>query len=673
MTFTSPTAEVPTSDQRSGTDVSEIGGMKDLWRKTRGDQRVWIALLDGGVNLSHPAFDGAIIQSTGKDSESDAAAEHGTHIASVLVGQHGGPVTGIAPQCSVVSIPIFKTNQQGSIVPCSQPDLAQAIQNAERFAEQQNAAALVINISGGQFAQYGEAHPALADAVANCNKEKTLIVAAAGNQGCDCLHVPGALPSVLAVGAMTRDGEPLGFSNWGKKYVDQGVLAVGEDIVGAMPAGGTTVNSGTSYATPIVSGIAALLLSHQLKQGKTSSVPAIRNSILSSALGCEHQEVSNCRKLLAGRLSVSGALQTLDSGDSTPMNEQPPNNVDTSISPLGNPNSVPQALSEDCVEHEECQNSTSKPELMPSSCGCGGSVSKTSIFAIGRLSYDFESYALRRSIEERMIPDIGVANAPAALMRHLFGIKPDGTGEPRLNVREASRVSWVLEYGGVPQYVLEPPPEFFSGDLSEIAYDYLEQLGLADGEHNLLLSPKDKLVDKVDRPDHFAVPGFLTGETVRLTDSGRTVPIVAPQYDLTDTWNLDATIKDAIANGILNEKDDARISDFRRTASALYSHIDPKGASPESRAMNFIATASVLFAAETEFLSGQVALRGFSPPSRIESRREEEMVYEVVAHYFDVKNVNNATYHRSYRVNVSEPKPFLEDVSDLGFGSPQFV
>jgi subtilisin family serine protease len=84
---------------------------------------------------------------------------------------------------------------------------------------------------------------------------------AAGNDGGECLHLPAALESVLAVGAMDAQGRPLDFSNWGQAYQSQGLLAPGENLLGAKPGGGTILRSGTSFATPIVSGIVALLLS----------------------------------------------------------------------------------------------------------------------------------------------------------------------------------------------------------------------------------------------------------------------------------------------------------------------------------------------------------------------------------------------------------------------------
>ena len=96
-----------------------------------------------------------------------------------------------------------------------------------------------------------------------CANHGVLVVAAAGNDGCPCLHVPAAMPSVLVVGAMDGRGEPLDSSNWGEAYRTHGVLAPGEQIEGAAPGGGTAASNGTSFATALVSGVAALLMSRR--------------------------------------------------------------------------------------------------------------------------------------------------------------------------------------------------------------------------------------------------------------------------------------------------------------------------------------------------------------------------------------------------------------------------
>lgn len=110
---------------------------------------------------------------------------------------------------------------------------------------------------------------------------------------------------------MNAEGTPLDFSNWGERYRTQGVLAIGEAILGAKVGGGITAQTGTSYATAIVSGVAALLLSLQVKQGQAPNPQAVRAAILQSAIACDAQPAPDCRRILAGRLNVRGAMSII--------------------------------------------------------------------------------------------------------------------------------------------------------------------------------------------------------------------------------------------------------------------------------------------------------------------------------------------------------------------------
>jgi cyanobactin maturation PatA/PatG family protease len=294
------------------TDIGQIPGLEVLWAETLGDSRICIAVLDGPVDLAHPslaAADLSQLQTLASGAmDGEAAVRHGTHIASVIFGQHDGPVKGIAPRCRGVSVPVFAAGPDGSIAPCSQLDLARAIGQAV------DAGAHIINISGGELSPSGTAHPLLANAVQKCADRDVLIVAATGNEGCDCLHIPGALPAVLAVGAMNAQGFPLAFGNWGAKYRTQGILAPGERILGATPGGGTTVQSGTSFATPIVAGAAGLLLALQLKLGRKPSPQGVRAALLDSAYACDPQVFLDCRPFLVGGLDIAGAERLIRRG-----------------------------------------------------------------------------------------------------------------------------------------------------------------------------------------------------------------------------------------------------------------------------------------------------------------------------------------------------------------------
>lgn len=251
--------------------------LQQLWALTKGDSQICIAILDGLVDQSHPCFAGAnltrlptLVQ--GEATANGAMSLHGTHVASIIFGQPNSSVEGIAPNCQGIIIPVFPDSGRK----LSQLDLSRAIEQAV------NAGAHIINISGGQLTDFGETESWLEKAVQLCNEKNVLIVAATGNDGCECLHVPASIPTVLAVGAMDEQGKPIDFSNWGT----QGILAPGKDILGAKPGGGTERFSGTSFATPIVSGVAALLLSLQVQRGEKPDPHQVRIALLETAIPC---------------------------------------------------------------------------------------------------------------------------------------------------------------------------------------------------------------------------------------------------------------------------------------------------------------------------------------------------------------------------------------------------
>jgi cyanobactin maturation PatA/PatG family protease len=294
--------------------VSDIPGLRTLWQDAAGgDPEIRIAIIDGPVDLGHPSLHGARLTfggSTQGATASSVRSEHGTHVASVLMAQPGGPVLGIAPNATARLYSIYQEGEDGELLPSSQADLALAIRQAVRDG------AHLINISSGQITPTGQAERILADAVRRCaehgnSEHGTLIVAAAGNDGCRCLHVPAALDPVLAVGACDPDGQPLPFSNYGDSYAVNGILAPGQGIVGASPRAGVAMRSGTSFATPVVTGVAALLLSRLHQSGRDVDPQAVRSALLAGASPCPAEEQQPGGRCLAGRLDVPGATAIL--------------------------------------------------------------------------------------------------------------------------------------------------------------------------------------------------------------------------------------------------------------------------------------------------------------------------------------------------------------------------
>jgi cyanobactin maturation PatA/PatG family protease len=318
-----------------------------LWAETLGDPEVRVALLDGPVDINHPSLSGARLLSlptlVPNVVGDGVASRHGTSVASVLFGQHSaGLVRGVAPRCTGLLLPIFSDNSDP--VGCSQVDLARAIVQATENR------AHIINVNAGQFSPSGEPHPILRDAVDYAASQGVLIVAAVGNDGCECLHVPSALESVLAVGAIDRNAQPLSFSNWGARYLKNGIMALGQDIEAALPGGRYGTMSGTSFAAAAVAGVAALLLSVQRKLGEPLSPAVIRQVLLNSATVCEPDELLECHRMMAGQLNIPNALELLIS------RRVLMSTVDD------------QAITE---SRPAIESATPPSQVHPSDCGCG--------------------------------------------------------------------------------------------------------------------------------------------------------------------------------------------------------------------------------------------------------------------------------------------------------------
>lgn len=474
---------------------------------------VCIAVLDGPVDLSHPCFEGADltrIDTLVQDPPGRGPMSvHGTHVTSLLFGQPGSTLVGLAPRCRGLILPIFP-DAAGMKVP--QLDLARAIERAVQEG------ADVINISGGERASDGSADSMLERALRLCEDNGVLVVAAVGNDGCDCLQVPAAMPSVLAIGAAGSDGRPLEVNNWGGAYRTNGVLAPGQDIEGASPGGGRQRLTGSSFATPLASGVAALLISAQLQQGRDADPQAAGKAILdtASAHPCSPSDAPECRRNLAGDLNAKGAYDLVSSRgrapliavDVAPVPSSPAQQHQTQAwetisgpgvsaagepSSLGAPQSEPnegaRAMTTQTIQADEgahgsaqapnAETLTSGPESgvdvsphgggVRPSCECGGSPAtgcscggngghRQLIYAIGTIGYDYMTDACRDAFRQQM-PAFTVPASNGMPERELAPNPYDGEQLSDFladNPWLSDKVTWLLQHDATPIYALEP-------------------------------------------------------------------------------------------------------------------------------------------------------------------------------------------------------------------------
>lgn len=215
-----------------------------------GASRAAIGMLDGPVNEQHPAFaEARLEQKNFVTQSSEREREHGTAIASLLVGRTSG-WQGLAPEAKLYVASVFSEQAQyGSIA------TTQSLITALDWLVAQSVS--VINISLA-----GPANQTLETALQRVRALGIVPVAAAGNAGplADPQY-PAAYPTVLAVTAIDRDRRLYAYAVRGE-HVD--FSAYGVNLSAASGDQGFTAVTGTSFAAPVVS---ALLLRYLADTG----------------------------------------------------------------------------------------------------------------------------------------------------------------------------------------------------------------------------------------------------------------------------------------------------------------------------------------------------------------------------------------------------------------------
>lgn len=642
--------------------MTNISGLKKLWAETRGDPKICVAVLDGIVDQNHPCFDGADLTRlpslvSGEASENGSMSAHGTHVASIIFGQPHSPVPGIAPNVRGLIIPVFADDR----LQLSQLDLARAIEQAV------NNGAQIINVSAGQLTDEGEADTWLEKSVQLCQEKNVLLIAATGNDGCECLHVPASLPSVLAVGAIDDHGKPTHFSNWGEAYQKQGILAPGENILGAKPGGETTRLSGTSFATPIVSGVAALLLSLQIKKGEKPDPQKVETALLETATPCDPKDTDDQSRCLMGKLNIHDAIEYLTGeimsdeleletveasgcgcqdneisqselqGEPQPLLEIQPDEIVASVTPP-TPINIP-VFSQQTTPQPTMSNRSAN--FVTASEAPSELEGKNLVYTLGVLGYDFGSEARRDSFKQLM-PGINIDGTLVPSNPYDARQIVDYLGD---NLPEAKALIWTLNLELTPIYAIEPV-----GGFSRDVYEVLREL--LDGQIQAETSP-----DFVQR---VSIPGVLTGRSVKLF-SGQIVPVV----EINNTrglygWKVNSLVEAAIAS-VQAESGEAQEDAIRRTLSSflnrIYYDLRNLGTTSQDRALNFASTNA--FQAASTF--AQAVGAGYeldsinvekSPFGRIDSDS-----WDVKLKFFDPENSRRAKKIYRFTIDVSDTIP----------------
>jgi thermitase len=304
--------------QNGGKSKADISAV-EAWKKQKGSKKIVVAVLDTGVDYNHqdlvaniwtrpesiPEYEDKELGTVNDIRGFDADAKlqdpmddngHGTHCAGVI-GAEGDNSEGIAGVNWQVQIMPLKFLSRGGFG--STKNAIEAI----NYVIDRKRAGVNIRIVSNSWGSTAKSK-ALEDVIRVAGEEGILFIAAAGNDGSsndEKPHYPSNydLPNMVSVAALDRNDNLASFSNFGIKTVD--VAAPGKDIMSTWLNAGYREASGTSMATPYVSGVAALIVA----QNPNISLEKLREKLVSSV---DKLDSLNGKIKSGGRINAAKAV-----------------------------------------------------------------------------------------------------------------------------------------------------------------------------------------------------------------------------------------------------------------------------------------------------------------------------------------------------------------------------
>ncbi|MEU8226005.1 S8 family serine peptidase [Kribbella sp. NPDC048915] len=288
--------------------VPQIGA-PDAWQAGYEGSGIQVAVLDTGIDATHPDVSGKIKQSqdfSGSPSGTEDHFGHGTHVAATIAGTGAGAAgarKGVAPKADLLVGKVLGDDGLG---------YESWIIAGMEWAAAEGAKVVNMSLGGGPTDGTDPLSEAVNDITARTG---TLFVVSAGNDGADhSVGTPGSAAAALTVGAVDRQDKLADFSSRGPRRGDNGlkpeITAPGVEIIAARATGTAmgnpvdslyTAASGTSMAAPHVAGAAALLA----QQHPDWKADQLKNALVSTAKTQPDQTVYAQG---AGRVDVARAV-----------------------------------------------------------------------------------------------------------------------------------------------------------------------------------------------------------------------------------------------------------------------------------------------------------------------------------------------------------------------------
>lgn len=294
---------IPFSVQEIIKDVNEIpDGVKmihapALWEQSKKGEGIVIAVIDTGCQTNHPDLKDRIIDgknfTTAYDSDPKNYSDdngHGTHVAGIIAAtENNEGVLGVAPKAKLLILKALKKDGSGDY-----KNIIDAIYYAIKWRGKKKEKVRVISMSLGGSSDVAKLHTAVKEAVNN----NIMVICASGNEGdsnakTDEFSYPAAYTEAISVGAVDLDGNIAAYSN-SNYNVD--LVAPGSNILSTYPNDKYAVLSGTSMATPHVSGAAALIIKmSETEFGRSLSEPELYAQLVkrTTSLGLSKKSEGN--------------------------------------------------------------------------------------------------------------------------------------------------------------------------------------------------------------------------------------------------------------------------------------------------------------------------------------------------------------------------------------------
>ncbi len=300
-----PTTGAKAAQEEPSAAQLNMIGVTGLHSRGLYGQGVRIALLDNGFNFTgHPAFAGIRVvaqrdfinndevvgDQTGQpltgDETRSAQNHHGTQVLAMLAGRDPGRYTGVAPEAEYL---LAKTEDNATETPADEDRWIAGLEWADSLGAQVVNSSLGYNLwddgTGYSYEDLDGATGMTTRAAQLAVERGIAVVAAVGNEGNNSwgyLTTPADAAGVIAVGAVDLEGVLAGFSSHGPTAdgrIKPDVVAPGEGVVTVAVRGVDYVRlNGTSFASPLVSGVCALLLQVQPAWSPGQLQEALRRS-----------------------------------------------------------------------------------------------------------------------------------------------------------------------------------------------------------------------------------------------------------------------------------------------------------------------------------------------------------------------------------------------------------